>query len=183
MTLRRRVVGTFLFTAVCLVPLWLVIRFGMGLGVTTRSQWSAHLAATMICGFMLAAFCTFWTLRGMRWSSRAGVWHFIRMLLAALVSAEAGVLVADREGPIVAFVLFVGLCLLFTFQKLESLPAEALRLKRRHGDPTAAEIYCPACGYNLRGLYHTRCPECGVEHTLDQLLQANLPKRHDDRSG
>ncbi len=32
---------------------------------------------------------------------------------------------------------------------------------------------CPACGYLLKGLCHTRCPECGHEPTLDQLWVAN----------
>lgn len=29
---------------------------------------------------------------------------------------------------------------------------------------------CPRCGYDLRGLREARCPECGTEYTLDELL-------------
>ena len=28
---------------------------------------------------------------------------------------------------------------------------------------------CPRCGYNLSGLTHCRCPECGTEYQLEQL--------------
>jgi len=28
---------------------------------------------------------------------------------------------------------------------------------------------CPKCGYNLSGLTHCRCPECGTEYRLDEL--------------
>ena len=34
----------------------------------------------------------------------------------------------------------------------------------------AGALTCPTCGYNLTGLKGTRCPECGSEFTLDQLL-------------
>ncbi len=36
--------------------------------------------------------------------------------------------------------------------------------------PRSACVMCPDCGYNMRGLTHATCPECGVEHTLDQLV-------------
>lgn len=31
---------------------------------------------------------------------------------------------------------------------------------------------CPSCGYSLRGLYRTRCPECGIEPSLDELISS-----------
>jgi hypothetical protein len=37
------------------------------------------------------------------------------------------------------------------------------------GGPT---VVCPSCGYDLRGLKATRCPECGTECTLDELFAA-----------
>lgn len=33
---------------------------------------------------------------------------------------------------------------------------------------------CPQCGYNMTGLTHARCPECGQSYTLDRLFAANL---------
>jgi DNA-directed RNA polymerase subunit RPC12/RpoP len=37
---------------------------------------------------------------------------------------------------------------------------------------SAHAIVCPACGYNLTGLQTPRCPECGKQYTLDELLAA-----------
>jgi hypothetical protein len=39
-------------------------------------------------------------------------------------------------------------------------------------------VTCPTCGYNLTGLKESRCPECGSQFTLDQILAAQR-----DRAG
>jgi hypothetical protein len=52
-------------------------------------------------------------------------------------------------------------------------PAErAGRLSRAGADA----VVCPTCGYNLTGLHEARCPECGAQFTLDELL-ASQPNR------
>jgi hypothetical protein len=52
-------------------------------------------------------------------------------------------------------------------------PAErAARLQNTNNDA----VVCPTCGYNLTGLKECRCPECGTQFTLDQLL-ASQPSR------
>lgn len=38
------------------------------------------------------------------------------------------------------------------------------------------EIFCPLCGYNLRGLLENRCPECG--HRFDWHALLNPPPAH-----
>ena len=48
--------------------------------------------------------------------------------------------------------------------------AERLNASGRDG------VVCPTCGYNLTGLTEPRCPECGSQFTLDQLL-ASQPSR------
>src|SRR2546423_12181424 len=40
-----------------------------------------------------------------------------------------------------------------------------------------AEISCPMCEYNLRGLTEPRCPECGYRFEWKDLLDAKL-RRH-----
>lgn len=40
----------------------------------------------------------------------------------------------------------------------------------------ADSICCPICGYNMTGLRESRCPECGGQFTLDQLLAAQPNK-------
>src|SRR5438552_2051630 len=34
------------------------------------------------------------------------------------------------------------------------------------------DLHCPVCDYNLRGLIHPRCPECGHAFVLRKLLDA-----------
>jgi len=36
--------------------------------------------------------------------------------------------------------------------------------------PLQERLCCSSCGYSLRGLYGTRCPECGEQPTLDELV-------------
>ncbi len=33
-------------------------------------------------------------------------------------------------------------------------------------------VCCPTCGYNMTGLREARCPECGGQFTIDELLTA-----------
>jgi hypothetical protein len=37
------------------------------------------------------------------------------------------------------------------------------------------ELFCPECGYNLRGLTSDRCPECGFDITAIRSGQSELP--------
>jgi len=44
-------------------------------------------------------------------------------------------------------------------------------------------VVCPSCGYNLTGLKGTRCPECGTEYSLDEILAGqpgNIERDVDD---
>jgi len=54
----------------------------------------------------------------------------------------------------------------------ESPKERAERLARGGVDA----VSCPVCGYNMTGLKEARCPECGAQFTLDQLLAAQ-PQR------
>ncbi len=51
--------------------------------------------------------------------------------------------------------------------------------RRSRGEPPQ----CLGCGYNLSGLTHCRCPECGREHTLDELWKARIfaPQRKHEK--
>jgi hypothetical protein len=43
------------------------------------------------------------------------------------------------------------------------------RMQRTTGS-IAPMIRCAGCGYNMSGLYEARCPECGAQYTLDQIV-------------
>src|SRR5262245_40214819 len=38
-------------------------------------------------------------------------------------------------------------------------------------DQSERDLYCPKCGYNVRGLEDSLCPECGSEFNRTELLQ------------
>lgn len=86
-------------------------------------------------------------------------------------------LAGGRKGPV-----FVGsaatpvLWVLATvFLWRETAAERSARLKQSTG-AGGAGVSCPTCGYNLTGLTATRCPECGSQFTLDELL-ASQPGR------
>jgi hypothetical protein len=39
-----------------------------------------------------------------------------------------------------------------------------------HDLPEPAKVACPSCGYDLRGQRECRCPECGKQFTVGELL-------------
>lgn len=76
-----------------------------------------------------------------------------------------------------ALVLFTGLVAVL-FSLLVWRRGYARGWRRSRGEPPQ----CLGCGYNLSGLTHCRCPECGREHTLDELWKAHIltPQRSDN---
>lgn len=46
----------------------------------------------------------------------------------------------------------------------------AFERARRLGQISESAIACPRCGYNMTGLNHARCPECGTQYTLNELF-------------
>ncbi len=60
------------------------------------------------------------------------------------------------------------------------LASTALIWRERPGersDSIAPDIRCTACGYSMNGLREARCPECGRQSTLDELLTAAWQRR------
>ena len=49
--------------------------------------------------------------------------------------------------------------------------------------PIDSDLFCPECGYNLRGLTGGRCPECGREFDLASLAVSQIPWVHRDQIG
>lgn len=40
-----------------------------------------------------------------------------------------------------------------------------------HNPPEPGKVTCPSCGYDLRGQQECRCPECGEQFTVGELMQ------------
>ena len=47
-----------------------------------------------------------------------------------------------------------------------------LRGKSVVGPDNQVRVHCPSCGYSLIGLRNLRCPECGTEFTIDELIRS-----------
>ncbi|MCZ6652769.1 MAG: zinc ribbon domain-containing protein [Planctomycetota bacterium] len=45
------------------------------------------------------------------------------------------------------------------------------------------DVFCPQCGYNLRGIDSARCPECGYSIDFRKLTAPQLPWLHRDKIG
>lgn len=49
--------------------------------------------------------------------------------------------------------------------------------------PPTGEVYCPQCGYDLRGRASDRCPECGLPVDDQTLREPQIPWTHRDKIG
>jgi hypothetical protein len=111
----------------------------------------------------------------------------IAQMLAAVLFAIAGAVAAGwlvdsitNNSVIVALIASAAAPLLWltavVFFWRESPAERDVRLRNAN-----AAIFCPVCGYNLTGLNATRCPECGRQFTIDELLakQANRARELD----
>jgi hypothetical protein len=111
------------------------------------------------------------------WTGERRGWTY-GALLGALVAATAiglamGAIVGSGFGWFMASITAPILWLVATVLIWRESSAErAARLANSGRDA----VVCPTCGYNLTGLREARCPECGTQFTIDQLL-AEQPGR------
>ncbi|MCH9035298.1 MAG: hypothetical protein IID42_12490 [Planctomycetes bacterium] len=97
---------------------------------------------------------------------------------AALGLVSIGVPIAllavfyDPSSPVLEVVLFMLPVMgwgVFMAMTIRGWPT--VRTETAYGD---AAPHCQSCGYLLKGLRSTRCPECGDEPTLDELFAASM---------
>src|SRR5688572_22830692 len=50
-------------------------------------------------------------------------------------------------------------------------------------DATTHDVFCPSCGYNLRGTTSDRCAECGLTFDRASLSDSSIPWSHRQRIG
>ena len=142
--------------------------FGMRTSGTRDAGW--WMAGGVTWAFIAAYWIALW--------HGSVQWTAARRLLtlgAVMACAVIGVVVATFCNAVErGFGTFVGTAIapllwlaVTTFIWRESATERGQRLAG-----SAHAIVCPACGYNLTGLQTPRCPECGKQYTLDELLAA-----------
>jgi hypothetical protein len=138
-----------------------------------------------VAGFILAGLLT-WIFLAVYWwvlwrkqvtwtpARRVGTlkWLGIAVVLG-LIAGAAGTAVDLEFG---AFLGSVTAPLLWVFGTVLAWRESPAEHAARIASLGKEALTCPTCGYNLTGLRGTRCPECGSEFTLDQLL-ASQPSR------
>jgi hypothetical protein len=131
----------------------------------------AMVSATLSVALLVAFVHLLLWYRRVRWNAR-------RVLLTALATVTTGILAVlvyvanehwwyEEPGIIIAGLIWACAWVCATaFIWRETRAERALRTEV----PGAISLNCPRCGYNLRGLREARCPECGTEYTLEELL-------------
>jgi hypothetical protein len=146
--------------------------------VIGREQNGLFIADVLTWIFIAVYWLALWH-KKVKWTSTRTsltVWSFLAAgaagIVVGLIMASAlpryDVEFAVFVGGVVAPLLWV-VATIFIWR--ETAHESAQRLAGTEGG-----VVCPTCGYNLTGLKATRCPECGNEFTLDQLL-ASQPSR------
>lgn len=97
------------------------------------------------------------------------------MLLIYITMAPAGLWIVVGVGVLVLLTLFVTILAILLFWRNGYV--RGWRAAR------AAPPLCPKCGYDLSGLSHCRCPECGAEYRLEELWRANPPSLRGGATG
>jgi hypothetical protein len=175
-----RLVGSLLLS-ILMFPLasvlYLIVFFvadlkGFGPGANTTT-------AIFIAGVATWAFVAWYWILTWRKSVTWGAARLNLTALAALASAgiAAGAGAAtsflEREfGYFIGSITAPALWLMATVLVWRETAAERAARLRAAGPA----ILCPTCGYDMTGLKGTRCPECGCEFTLDELLASQPGK-------
>ena len=137
-----------------------------------RSAWVGGMLASWL--FVGVYWILLWR-KSVQWTQRRKRLTLFSAAVAALAGGVAGVatrFVDDDFGFFVFTAVTILTWLPVTVFIWRETPAE--RAERTAGNESA--LSCPTCGYNLTGLTHARCPECGSTFTLDELVR-NQPMR------
>lgn len=69
-----------------------------------------------------------------------------------------------------------------SFFVLTAVPYQHLHRRAQGRRLRGVDVACPSCGYSLVGLTECRCPECGEQFTIEQLLiEGGLVEGDDER--
>ena len=151
-------------------------------GTWVRQNLNVFYYLTEAYAFALASFLTwilvavYWCLlwkSSVKWNSDRRIFTVVASAIALIIAGITAIAVGSVVRASSGFSTFVGgilaivLWLIATVLIWRETPAE--RAQRLAASPASA-ISCPNCGYNLTGLTESRCPECGSQFTLNELL-------------
>jgi hypothetical protein len=163
--------------AVLMLPLTAMVYLAVFVPVDEVIGWNDRSFAFPFAGLVSWAFIAmYWTLlwrKSVRMNAVRVGRSFGAGVMAALVAAAIAISLAHLTeqqfgsfmGSALAPLLWI-VATIFLWRETPIERAERLRTSGRDG------VVCPTCGYNLTGLTSTRCPECGSQFTLDELMAA-----------
>lgn len=170
--LHPRIGATFL-----LIPLAIAIEMTlyvvMGLLMSTMRSTSPVLTIALIIGliFLPALMTYFGTLiiwsPVVRWTPSRRIRTLAISVLFVLALATLGVLLFIWQSSPLSYTA-PGLALLLACIAVVVLNLLWYTPPQARGD--ADGVICPTCGYDLRGQNSCRCPECGTEYKLGELM-------------
>lgn len=183
----RPILRTLLTTFTCSTIPILVLVTADALRVGGRFERAAGAISATVCAIVaLSSWSTFLRGRTDRTSrlTRAGRYRAMMHSIATAIVAIGACFAADEFGGrdselLVAAIISLGAAAIL----VAWAPAMARAYRQTLLDADEEiNIHCPSCGYSLIGLRELRCPECGVEFVLDELIRAqdyDLAREHD----
>ena len=81
-------------------------------------------------------------------------------LAVSLVNTPVGLVVGTAGAPL----FWMMLTLFFWLENDDERASRQLGVKLQ-------KVYCPKCAYDMRGQRDLRCPECGTEFSIGELLE------------
>jgi hypothetical protein len=138
-------------------------------GIWPYSNRTAWLVAALATWIYVGVYWILLWRRAVNWTRSRKRWTLLAAGGAAIVGGIIGILMGRYDDDLSFFafssvtpLVWLPLTVLIWRETVEE------RAARFTGFGTA--LVCPTCGYNLKGLTSTRCPECGTLFTLDDLL-------------
>jgi hypothetical protein len=133
-----------------------------------RDEIAFIFAGLLTWGFIALYWWLLWR-SSVRWTNERSALTVGAVLVASIAGAIAGAATTGIDNEFGCFIGSVTAPLLWlvatVFLWRESTSERGARLNQNKNT-----LVCPTCGYNLTGLQTPRCPECGTQFTLDQLI-------------
>ena len=138
-------------------------------GIYPRDELVVGLGV-MAVGAFIAASAWVWSRRG-RWR---GIVSPTISSVAIAVATIVLCLIVDNSVRGEKDFLFFGLIMIGSAGVILVWVMRIYRISRGRPMTNVSDglvnLHCPNCGYRMVGLKESRCPECGMEYTLDELL-------------